>query len=302
MRRLTVLFFLFLFLPAVSATEIASENMTITLGEPSHVTVTQRYTSIDTEKISYLVPATYNPKNLRARDGIGPMDCSVRRFETGREILCTPRVTENYTVTIQYTGEFSSFRNGHRVFSYEKGVSVPLNAFRLRVLLPEGTGLIDTKQPYTPSDGRVGSEGRRIFLEWTADSPQLADRFRYRIAYEQLAVVDKYEPLIYVLGMLVIVLAAAGGVIYLRRTREQRKTIASVFPVLKEDEQEVLRYIIDEEGEVEQRQIVSDMSYSKAKVSRLISDLEERNLLEKEKAGRVNVVRLTREVGDIGES
>ncbi|MDY6774162.1 MAG: MarR family transcriptional regulator, partial [Candidatus Nanohaloarchaea archaeon] len=98
-----------------------------------------------------------------------------------------------------------------------------------------------------------------------------------------------------------VVLLLAGLVVYFRREYGGEKTIASVFPVLKEDEKEVMRYLIDSEGEAEQREIVDNLDYSKAKISRLVSDLEERNLVEKEKRGRVNVVKLTREIGDIEE-
>ncbi|MDY6776603.1 MAG: hypothetical protein SVQ76_00695 [Candidatus Nanohaloarchaea archaeon] len=286
--------------PAASATFIGSENITVDLGERDTVTVERHYRSITTEKLSYLVPAKYEPSGLSASDRNGSLECEVDDLAVGKELLCTPGKRSDYTVTITYNGDFSRKMNGGYAFGLSNQVFVPTRKVRVRAVLPEGFGVLESmEQPYTPSDARIGSEGRRIYIEWINRNVSLGDTLEYSVKYEELAVLEKIalRQITVLLAIAVLLLTAA--VVYAWRRQREEKTIASVFPVLKEDEKEVLRYMIDNEGEVEQREMVSRMDYSKAKISRLVSDLEDRNLIEKEKQGRINVVKLAREVGDI---
>ena len=56
--------------------------------------------------------------------------------------------------------------------------------------------------------------------------------------------------------------------------------------ILKNDERKVIDIIKERGGMCKQRVIVRETDFSKAKVSRLVKDLEERGLLRTEKAGR----------------
>lgn len=300
MKRVLLLFLLLaLLLPTASATRIAQENVTITVGEPDQVTVTRTYESITTDRVSYLVSGRYDPEGLSARDAIGELDCSIDELAVGKEILCTPRSRSNYTVTVTFTGDFTEQEGDGSVFSFANRLFVPTSGIHTSVILPEGYGLVEGDGAVQPDEVDVGSEGRRIFLEWSHTDPGLGDVIQYRVEYEELAVFERIalQRLTILLALAVIALSVA--VFYIWWKRGGEKTIAAIFPVLKEDEQEVVRYIIDHEGEVEQRDIVMDLDYSKAKVSSLISDLAERSLVEKEKRGRINVVRLARDVGDL---
>ncbi len=301
MKRLLLLFLVFVaFLPGASATEIVSENVTIAVGEPDRVTVDRHYGEITTDRISYFVSGRYEPEGLSASDALGELECTVDELAVGQEILCTPRSRTDYTVTITYTGDFTELSGDRRTLDYTHSVFVPTGSVTTRIVLPEGFGLLQGDGAVQPSGAEVGSEGRRIFLEWERNDTGLGEVIAYQVRYEELAVFERIalERLTVLLALAVI--ALSGAVFYIwRRRGGGEKTIASIFPLLKEDEQDVLQYIIDHEGEVEQRDIVMDLDYSKAKVSRLVSDLEERNLVEKEKQGRINVVALARDVGDL---
>jgi uncharacterized membrane protein len=54
--------------------------------------------------------------------------------------------------------------------------------------------------------------------------------------------------------------------------------------------------VLREKGTVDQRQIVRETDFSKAKVSRIISNLVERGVLEKEVKGRKNLIRLKKTI------
>jgi uncharacterized membrane protein len=64
--------------------------------------------------------------------------------------------------------------------------------------------------------------------------------------------------------------------------------------VLQADEQEILKYVADEGGKCQQNEIVDSVPYSKAKVSTVLSDLEDRGIVERVKEGRTNTVSLVK--------
>lgn len=299
MKRFLVLLAFLLVVPMVSATSIQHENITVELGETDSMTVERVYGDITANRISYLVLGEYSPQDLSVNDSKGELDCEVDVLSDGKEILCTPRKKGDYSVEITFEGDFTSAENGGQVFSYTNRVFVPTDRVSARVFLPEGYGIIESGNAYTPDEAEVGSRGRRIFLRWDSDDVSIGDATTYSVNYEKLGVFESLalRHLTAALALAVVVLALS--LVYLRRKYGGEKTIASVFPVLKDDEKEVMRYIIDNEGEVEQREIVANMDYSKAKISRLVSDLEDRSLVRKEKKGRVNVVELAREIGDV---
>jgi len=61
--------------------------------------------------------------------------------------------------------------------------------------------------------------------------------------------------------------------------------------LLDKDEKKVLEIILREK-EIIQRKIVSSTNLSKTKVSRIISRLKERGIIEVEKRGRTNLIKL----------
>jgi uncharacterized membrane protein len=72
-------------------------------------------------------------------------------------------------------------------------------------------------------------------------------------------------------------------------------------PALTEDERNVLQFIISKGKKCTQKEIVKALDLSKAKASRLIQNLEKRNLIKKRKKGRTNIITIEREVGKFEE-
>lgn len=305
MKHVTVaLFFLMLLLPAVSATQLQGEELRFDVsGEgPANATVTRHYDTITSDKLSYLVPSKYDPRQLQAWDEQGRLDCTVETLDIGKELLCDPRERKDYTVNIRYFGDFTTRQEDRFTFSYVKQVLTPTKNVRMRVVLPEGYGLQQSSDsPYVPP-AAVDTEGRRIFVHWQDTSPSIGDTTHYTVRYEKLGALERMSPGTAAGIAVIALLVVAGTGLYLRRNdngSQSADTIAAIFPVLKEDEQLVLRYLIDNDGEAEQRDIVQNVDYSKAKISKLLSDLEDRSLVEKQKQGRVNIVTLARDVGEL---
>ncbi|MCK4367020.1 MAG: hypothetical protein KAW84_03635 [Thermoplasmata archaeon] len=64
--------------------------------------------------------------------------------------------------------------------------------------------------------------------------------------------------------------------------------------LLEGDERRVYRKVVEAGGEILQKDIVSEVPFSKAKVSRIIDKLEERGLISKERHGYTNKIVLAK--------
>ena len=81
------------------------------------------------------------------------------------------------------------------------------------------------------------------------------------------------------------------GVLVLLRSRED---IDSVYEDLSEDEAEVLDMVRDNDNSMLQKDVVDESEYSKAKISSVISGLEEKGIVKKSKEGRSNKISISR--------
>ena len=75
---------------------------------------------------------------------------------------------------------------------------------------------------------------------------------------------------------------------YFRFYKKQSLTPNIVLPVLKQDEKKVVEGLVRHGSGVNQKLIVSESGYSKAKVSKVIKSLAERGIVRFERQGRSN--------------
>lgn len=192
---------------------------------------------------------------------------------------------------------------GLNIFSHRFSVTQPTSKFGVTIKLPIGTALAESSKlegtglnPFEPPGGRQGTDGRRIFVEWLFDRPKLGETAIYTVVYEQVKPVD-FAVFIVIAGALIIAFIAF--VMFLLR----RSRVEEILPVLTENERRVMEIVLREK-QVDQRQIVKETDFSKAKASRIIQDLEKRGLVEKRRKGRQNIIllRKTRNLGEISEN
>lgn len=125
---------------------------------------------------------------------------------------------------------------------------------------------------------------------------------------------DKTSPIIYVIP-LVVVLLVAFFFIRLRKYNNRQKEVMNELPLssdenydfdeepvdtnsLPDDLQKVFDVVKDNGGRITQKDLRNRLIYSEAKISLMISDLEERGYVEKFKKGRGNIVRIVDELND----
>jgi len=183
-------------------------------------------------------------------------------------------------------------------------------SYDLKVLLPEGAALLsaDNFDPYFPPGAQIGTEmGRKVSLEWNVLGPDLGKTYTFESHFEFVGKppepVDPVEPApdewdYGFLAVVGFVVAALFAVLYyfLRVRKKDGGGVKRVFSVLKDDERRVVDFVLEKGDKCKQRDIVRATDFSKAKVSRIMLELEERGILSRVRVGRTNRVILNADV------
>ena len=217
--------------------------------------------------------------------------CSASERGLGTSILCEDINTREIEYRFKVRG-IISISDNLRIFSYKFPITQLTNNFSAVIKLPLGSFLTDPTKlegtglsPFEPVSGEEGSDGRRIFVRWSLYKPELGDSISVSIIYEQV-----------IAGQVLIAIGA--GIIFIIifaiLSFFRKRSMKAILPVLTEGERRVMEIIIRDK-EVDQRKIVKECDYSKSKVSRIIHDLEKRDLITKVSKGRKNLITMKKE-------
>jgi len=152
-----------------------------------------------------------------------------------------------------------------------------------------------------PTPNNIGTDGQKLIISWDFTNFKKNDTIAFLVMYG-------FERNYYVyitIGLGMAVLALVYIVLWLRKkttpkiklkARKPRKRVVSNESVLerylKEDEEQVVNILKQREGQCEQGTLRVITGFSKAKLSGLLKELEERNIVYKEKRGKKNLVFL----------
>ncbi|PSG99420.1 MAG: hypothetical protein BRC29_04860 [Nanohaloarchaea archaeon SW_7_43_1] len=286
------LFLLFLILiSGASATTIESESLVIDL-EASKAQAEVKVEELTSSDFTYITSA--NVEDIDAKIDSKELNCKVETLALGDEVVCETDRKKNFTVKLnyQFSGQMSDGKE-LKTFRYSHPIYRPTKNFELRVELPEGAGVAqeNADRPISPSEGKVGSDGRTIFVEWER-KPQIGDTLNFEIAYEPLNSKRGYESIFMVAVLTaVLLLAVLGGYKYWKRIN--RDSVESLYSDLNQDQRDIIELLRENEGEMLQKDVVDSSEYSKAKISGLVSKLVEKDVIEKKKEGRSNKLTIS---------
>ena len=190
-------------------------------------------------------------------------------------------------------------------FIYRNDFKVPLKTDKLLITnkLEEGLILISEEndlglKQFLPVNGTKGSDGRRIYIIWEKQDVESGDGISTNVVFESL---QKPEPkeidsgIFVILGVLVVIIALlVVGILFYKKSHTGMKP---AIQVLKDDERKVVEILQNRQGQAKQRDIQADGDFSKATLSRLIKNLEERGVITTERMGRTNKIYLKKELG-----
>jgi uncharacterized membrane protein len=182
-------------------------------------------------------------------------------------------------------------RNGELQFNVNYGVSLPIERSFTLIQLPENGILArqTANESFFPRDGDVITDGRHIIVFWESHNLTSGDNLQYSISFvprgERNVVFN-----VLVIAVTIIVIAAIVGIgLYVRRGTKTKEIVA---PLLREDEKIIVNILNKNNGSCIQRVLVKESNFSKAKVSRLVKGLSERNVVAVERMGRTTKVKL----------
>ena len=263
-------------------------------------------------------PFSGQVENLKTFDDEGGLESSVEprggsNYVT--TVLRKPLVFEEQAdVLYEFTDPSAvTFFNGTYILSTSFPLLANVKMFDLTLRLPEGTGLNDPDVDVVPAPSEITSDGRAVILKWRESNPS---EFRIFVRYEPLpppvetttttTTIATPQPtpevpvnqnqlfneaLILSLSIFMFITFAVLFVMKLRT----RKSIQNKIEILKEDEQQILTLVAEEDG-IEQREIQRRTDFSKTKVSKILSELEKREAIRKESMGKKNKIYLTQKL------
>ncbi len=215
--------------------------------------------------------------------GISSIDCQMNLTETKRELRLSFETVDFIKVLdekVYFSGEFTPNMDTSIVSA---SIQLPKN------YLPIGEDISSSVLTYS-ENASAHILGNSILITWRLSNIRENEKLKFEILYEQVN-----PPLWFQLRMRHFILfggtfAVIVGFIVVRHLRKSEKVVLSV---LDEYERKVVD-IISNEGEVKQRKVVELTNLSKAKVSRVVKSLKERGLIEVERRGRTNKLKLVK--------
>jgi len=178
--------------------------------------------------------------------------------------------------------------------SDELMVSVELDE-DARLKYASGEGEITTSVYPTPYS--LSSNGRNIIVKWIRKNYD-SEEFSGLILLEDKKDFSWIYPL---LILFLIVMIVFISILKKKEVKEDKKSSSEktdakedkdILKHLKGDEKQVFQILVDKEGQAEQGTIRVIGNFSKATLSRILSELEEREIIYKEKKGKKNIVHL----------
>ena len=295
MKKTITLIISALFLVGIaSATTISQEKITVNLQDQS-VNVEINVDDLTTETFNYQTSHPVN--NLKVNINGNQKQCEQENLAVGTSISCETNLTQNFTVKINYSTQgLINNQESVSTFRYSQSIYRPIQNYSFRALLPEGTGVVNpdktTTKVITPENGQVGnSEGRRFYVDWNT-KPTLGQSENFKIIYEPLnETPTNNTPLLKILAALTLIT----GISYFVYQRKNKVASTKRIEELTEDEKQVVEMLEKEEGSMLQKNIVDQSKYSKAKISGVVSNLVEKEVVSKEKEGRSNKVTLNKD-------
>ncbi len=287
MKRFILIPIIFILLiNTVSANSMRKINLDIDIDRDAKINAKYIFTD-EIEQVNF--PCDCDFSDIKIEDGKCEEIKDIKNI-----LICEPEspfmvgiieINPSFTVkdTIKKQGNVS-------YFSLDIPVLWDTEEISINVKIPNGMALMDNDNyPLSPSDAKIGSDGRRIIVSWNFENMEKGDVIPIRVYYESMeaGLIGNLNEKWFVVLILAVIITA----VIVNRLLSKRSQL--VLSVLNENEKMIVDLIKDQHTDkVDQRKLVELSGFSKAKVSRIIQSLEERGLVEREKTGRKNRVCL----------
>jgi predicted transcriptional regulator len=232
-------------------------------------------------------------ENLNATSNVGSVSC-VPKITEASLITCSLDLTsEGGMVEIYFeTNDFVKKLEDKFYFDGDFSLNKNISQVSSFLRLPEGMVLArETEAIFPKATIAATPEGRKIVVNWNLNNVSSEQPLRFKVLYEPVQPFSSpYLRLRYIILVGVIIVAAT-TLFVIRHLRKPEEVVLSV---LDEFERKVMNVIVASGGKVNQKRVVHETNLSKAKVSRVVKSLVNRGLIEVERVGRTNKLKMVR--------
>jgi len=290
-RRVLLFLGFFLFLISIARAKVVEYEVVVEIEKGDVVrwraTITH---DAPVERSSYFMISRIGEVRITA-DG-REVSCEVRKEVIGTSILCTDLNAREVCyefLAYDVLGTVGDIRR----FAYSLPITMIVDRLEIEVKLPRGAEIVSREKleklglvPITPQNATITSDGRRIVVKWVVQSPPLGSKIDISIFYEELSDAMKLVTVGVILASIVVVTILTVSF----RQRERARQLARV---LTPQEKAIIELLLKSpKKQIDQKTLASRLDLSKSKVSRLVRNLAERGIVEIERRGRKNRVRL----------
>ncbi|MBW3018562.1 hypothetical protein KY329_00045 [Candidatus Woesearchaeota archaeon] len=278
-----------LLLPCAFAATIEQADVTASMEPKSvNISIVYQFSSISSQDVAFSLPL--DAKSVTFFYNGQHVDCQLETKEEELRARCGS-INEGGSI-----GKLSYFTKSlvgklekQSVFKFTDKLPFKANNYDFTLLLPEGYVIPkENKEEFylSPDPSEITSDGHRIIIKW---SEEQTTRFSNFAIVESL-VDDSGFNLALIISLVAIAAALTSLFILVRRKQPVEDTLV---PGFIESEQAVVDLIKRaENNELWQKTIQKECGFSKAKVSRIIRNLETRGVVEKIAFGNTNKIKL----------
>jgi uncharacterized membrane protein len=231
-------------------------------------------------------------ENFNASSNAGPVECEVNPGLISF-VNCNLSLTqERRTLYVDYeTSDFVKISDKY-LFDGDFNINRDVNQLTITVTLPEGTVPSGEGESLFPENATANYDisGRKLTISWSLQNLEPNQVPRFQILYEKpiQASILQYLWYFIIAGIIIAVVTAFFVIRHLRRPEKL------VLSVLDDFERKVMNVIVASGGTINQKKVVQETNLSKAKVSRVVKSLANRGLIETERLGRTNKLKLVK--------
>jgi len=247
--------------------------------------------SNNTDKVfTFTLPA--NAFDLKLNNNKFPIDTNV---------LNLPLNCQTCLFKIEYTIKDVVNFEGSDVYTFSRTLNFPVVPSVLDYDVKLQIGYViksnNSLEPsIVPSASGISTDGEHIIVKWLQKDPVLPSR--YYVSYsnhestENLASEfgnELTEWPVLVISLVLFLLGGIGGILiqkHYKNSKMKDYDIYSPSSLLSPDEKKVLELLKKNNNKMNQKNIVNDLSWSKSKVSAIMTNLEYKKVVKREKIGR----------------
>jgi uncharacterized membrane protein len=227
------------------------------------------YIAFTAENVSSLTIKINNVKNVESDI------CYIK----DEKIECKIPTLEKKTYYLNVTKEKINY-NLHRL---EISISEVAKKGIITIILPQGSSLKEKKEELVPQPKQLSTDGKRIYLIYEFQEFQT---FFTSFGIERVLPTNMS---VYIIAIVIVVVISISIFVYFKF--ESFKKYKEFLVLLSENERKVIE-ILRKNPKIDQKKIVELSNLSKAEISKIISSFKQRGIVEVEKRGRNNIVKL----------